>query len=199
MMSKVIIFFSLTFVIIITVMTLLLGSFRTQGGSVTSENDVKAEIPQESIVFRDSSGHTADRKTIQVIKRDTIFIKEDNSAERQKLDSLAGALEIMLKKNNDLAQKYKSLQEKLRQQSVKEQKQEPIAAKPDQRNTNIKQVAKIYEKMGAQEAAKILSGLDTNEVAAIIGFMRKRQAAKILAVMKPRTAQIISKKLASAN
>lgn len=169
-MMKMIIFFSVTFIIILTVMTLVVGSFRPAPADVSSQESADSTATQsDSLLSANPDGGN------------TGVAGEAQSADtEEKFDSLKTVL-----------QEYKR---KIQTQQKKQTGE--TAQKP---STQAKQVAKIYEKMGAEDAANILAGLQIREAAEIISFMNKRQAAKILAAMQPEKAVAISKIIAHFN
>lgn len=169
-MMKIILFFSVSFIIILTVMTLVVGSFRPTPADASSRASADSTATQsDSLLSANPDGGN------------TGIGGEAQSADaEEEFDSLQTVL-----------QEYK--------RKIQAQQKEQSAETAQKPSTQAKQVAKIYEKMGAEDAANILSGLQIRQAAEIISFMNQRQAAKVLAAMQPDKAVAISKIIARFN
>jgi flagellar motility protein MotE (MotC chaperone) len=186
MLLKLIIFFSISFIVILVVMTLVVG-FLTPNAT-DSGNPSVAAVSDSTQAVADSSRETnGDSLASGTIDSAAAANNESAIAEQKKLDSLKMALSRAETEKRELEEKLKASEN------------EVPAKNATSELANAKKVAKIYENMGAEEAATILSGLRTDEVVAIIASMKQRQAAKILAAMEPGKAVTISQKLAGLN
>ncbi len=172
MILKLALFFIISFVVILTVMTLVLGTLQPDPKNPNENQKIEANIDS----VRNHPGAS-----------DTVVIRDD-----RQLDSLKTLLVEMEKENNQLEKDLKSV---LAKKKADEEKKKNKLSEALQENA--KQMAKIYENMAPEEAAAILTALDPGLAVEIISSMKKRQAAKIMAAMNPDTAVVLSKKLAS--
>ncbi|GAB4364541.1 MAG: hypothetical protein Kow0042_03180 [Calditrichia bacterium] len=165
------IFFALSFIIILTLMTIIVGAFRGSSGQTLKSDSLQ----------------TSGTDTLSQADSEAVIEKDSTSKILQQVDSLREELE-----------KYRSMNLKL-EKELRAAKELLAESKKSPEPQNTKTMAKIYENMAAEEAAQILAGLQNDLAAEIISNMKKRQAAKILAQMEPSIALSISKKLVSMN
>ncbi|MFZ0392047.1 MAG: hypothetical protein WAN36_16420 [Calditrichia bacterium] len=193
---KATLFFTISFLVILTLMTVILGILNT-GGKPAELSDAAAgrQTPAsqtDSLMTNDAvsdtpAAHPAE-ETVKIPEAEpqTTAVPQK---ELQQLDSLNALLTKIREENQLLKQSLSKREEDAQDQQEKDTRRREAA----------KQMAKIYEVMDADQAADILNGLNPQEVALIIASMRQRQAAKILAALEPNFAVTISQKIASFN
>jgi flagellar motility protein MotE (MotC chaperone) len=69
------------------------------------------------------------------------------------------------------------------------------AARLKEREANVQQLARVFEKMKPPEAAKVVPQMEEDLAVEVLARLKERQAAKILGGIDPELAGRLSKKL----
>lgn len=172
--TKLILFFTLSFIVMLTIMTLVLAFLHSPAPKTSAPENATTNRAVQS---DSASGAELSRASAQPDPQEII------RGQQAKIDSLVNLV-------NQLRQTLQAEQKRTVQQAVTSEKQ---AA------TTFSEMAKIYESMSPDAAAKIIANLDNDTAAQVIVKMKTRQAAKILAALDPSQAVAISRKIANYN
>ena len=140
----------------------------------------------------------------QKVIADSLSIVQDSLAVIDSIETMKSLKLAELKKQKIEADILKRKTDSLKT-ILDKQTKENNAIKSDIKNrndvfgVNNKRVAKIYNKMKAQEASRILSKLSVKEISSILANVKQKQAAKIISALDPRLAaqvtELMMKKL----
>lgn len=131
--------------------------------------------------------------------RDSLILAQSqsylaNEKERQEIEIKLAELEKQKERINILTQELKRTREELALEREKFEKL--VAANDELENKRIRQLAKVYGAMRANEAARILETLNDDLLIKIISAIGDdRQKAKIMASLSQQKASIISRKM----
>ncbi|RMF54744.1 MAG: hypothetical protein D6748_16045 [Calditrichaeota bacterium] len=171
---KQILFYILSFIVILAIMTFLVAKFQYGG--------LEPQALADSTEVVDSVEVTVDSTAIKMQ-----LAEETIQKQLRLIDSLKA-----------LARKYENEKETLSRKL--EQTQASIAQQTNlEFEKRTKEMARIYENMTPQEAAAIISNLNDDVAISVISKMKKRKAAKILEALDPVQAVRLSELMAQAN
>jgi len=169
---KLILFFLVTFIINLTIMTFVVATLQAPAETPKAKQPIaKVDSTIVTPATPDSSEKT-NPLLAQLDEKEKII---------QKQQSIIDSLEMVIN-------------------SIQIKQTRPVKTASLENNAkSLNEVAKIYEKMPAEQAAKIIANLDNDTAARLILKMKKRQAAKILSQLQPDQAVQISRKIANYN
>jgi flagellar motility protein MotE (MotC chaperone) len=116
-------------------------------------------------------------------------VQEEREAVRKEREELQFAQRRIYLEQSEIAARQEEVENLLARVEAK------IGVMEEERDSMLKQLARVYETMKAEAAAEILSDLDVETSTEILRRMKERQAALVMASLEPQAAARISQRM----